>query len=248
MLVAWFVILAFGELASARANGRSERSTDHRLTTNFGLTIIALIIGSAVPLAKVEAAGLATSLGAGVAPRLGLSWIGAFTAFLIVDSFAIYWLHRLMHATPLFWRVHRVHHADNLVDVSTSFRNHPLEQVLVVPASAAVILLMGAPVSAVIVAQTASVAATIWQHADIDVPPSLDRMLSLVVVTPRLHRLHHSPERRLHDSNYGELFTLWDRIFGTFSQDGGRRRVGLDGQAVPPDRFLAQIWSPRLAA
>jgi sterol desaturase/sphingolipid hydroxylase (fatty acid hydroxylase superfamily) len=166
----------------------------------------------------------------------------------MIDSFAVYWVHRLMHVAPLLWRAHRVHHTDSLVDVSTSLRNHPLELIVVLPASAAVILVVGAPPSVVIVAQTISMAATIWQHADIAVPASLDRMLSLIIVTPRLHRLHHSPDRRLHDRNYGELITLWDRIFGTFSQHGGRLRVGLDGQAVPADGLLAQLWSPRFAA
>ena len=248
ILLAWFAILALAEVASARRREVDDPTGDRRLITNFGLTIIALTVGSLVPIAKVEAAGLSNVLGFGMASRLGLPWIAALIVFLLIDSFATYWVHRFAHWAPLIWRLHRVHHADDQVDVSTSLRNHPFELAVVLPVSGAVVFLVGAPTSAVMVAQTVTVAAVIWQHADIRLPTSLDRFLSLLLVTPSLHRLHHSPDRSLHDSNFGELITLWDRIFGTFSQDRLRLRVGLDAQPVPPDRLLQQIWSPVYSA
>jgi sterol desaturase/sphingolipid hydroxylase (fatty acid hydroxylase superfamily) len=247
-LIGWFAILACLELVCARRSGRIERSGDGRLITNFGLTLLVLIVSSLPFIVKLGSAEFARTSGVGLQPRFDLPWPSMLLALLVADSFAIYWVHRLFHVMPLLWRVHRVHHADELVDVSTSLRNHPLELLLLLPVSAAVVLIVGAQVSVVAAAQTASMAAVIWQHADIDLPARVDRLLSFVLVTPRLHRLHHSPDRRLHDSNYGELITLWDRLFGTFSGNPGRHRVGLDGQVARPDELLAQIWSPVLAA
>jgi sterol desaturase/sphingolipid hydroxylase (fatty acid hydroxylase superfamily) len=89
---------------------------------------------------------------------------------------------------------------------------------------------------------------TISRHADVDLPPRLDRALAWMIVTPRVHRLHHNPEREHHDSNYGELLTLWDQLFGTYDRTEGRRPVGLDGQVAAPDRLLEQIWSPVYSA
>jgi sterol desaturase/sphingolipid hydroxylase (fatty acid hydroxylase superfamily) len=149
-----------------------------------------------------------------------------------------------MHWVPLLWRVHRIHHADNEVDVSTSLRNHPLELLLTLPVSALIVVLIGAPVSVVIAFQAIMVAATIWQHADILLPQQLDRALAVILVTPRLHRLHHNPVRVVHDTNFGELFTMWDRMFGTLSVMDGRGRVGLIDQVARPDHIFEQIWSP----
>ena len=152
-----------------------------------------------------------------------------------------------MHIVPWLWRIHRVHHADNAVDVSTSLRNHPLELVLIFPVSIAVILVVGASPTVVLAGQTIMVAASIWQHADIAAPRA-ERVLASMLITPAIHRIHHSPERARHDSNFGDLITLWDRLFGTFKKSEGRGRVGLDGQVARPDRLLEQIWSPVYSA
>ena len=149
-----------------------------------------------------------------------------------------------MHRSALLWRVHRVHHADSAVDISTSLRKHPVELLVTLPASALVIVAIGAPVSAVVSVQAIVLAATIWQHADIRLSAPIDRVLGLLIVTPRLHRLHHNPVRIVHDSNFGELFTVWDRLFGTLSVLDGRGRVGLDDQSARADDLLEQIWSP----
>jgi len=247
-LTAWFGLLALGEVISARRNPRGEHGGDSRLVTNFGLGVMIFLVAGLVPLAKVGSSQLGQYIGSGIAPRLAMSWIAIVVTLLIADSFAVYWTHRLMHRVPLLWRLHRVHHADASVDVSTSLRNHPLELAVTIPASAAVVLIIGAPPSAIVAAQTVAFAAAMWQHADIDLPPRLDRALSLIVVTPGVHRLHHSPDRRLHDGNYGELITSWDRLFGTFNASGKRGRVGLDRQVARPDRLLQQIWSPIHAA
>jgi sterol desaturase/sphingolipid hydroxylase (fatty acid hydroxylase superfamily) len=242
-LVAWFFLLAMAEFYAARGRAVAEPGGDARLVTNFGLGVVVLAFNGLLPMAKVGSAVAGQGLGAGLAVHYAWPWAVALAVLVLADSFAAYWTHRAMHAVPALWRIHRVHHTDCAVDVSTSIRNHPLELAVALPVSAAVILAVGAPVSAVVAAQTIMVTAVIWQHADIDVP-RLERALAPLLITPAIHRLHHSPERPLHDSNYGELIMLWDRLFGTLRRSGGRGRVGLEGQVARSDHLLEQIWSP----
>ena len=247
LLVAWFFGLAAAEVVAARGRSAPEPGGDGRLITNFGLGVLVLVSNSLLPMLKVGSSLLGQSLGGGLAAWFAWPWILTFVAFLLADSVAGYWSHRLMHIVPWLWRIHRVHHADNAVDVSTSLRNHPLELVLIFPVSIAVILVVGASPTVVLAGQTIMVAASIWQHADIAAPRA-ERVLASMLITPAIHRIHHSPERARHDSNFGDLITLWDRLFGTFKKSEGRGRVGLDGQVARPDRLLEQIWSPVYSA
>jgi sterol desaturase/sphingolipid hydroxylase (fatty acid hydroxylase superfamily) len=220
----------------------------------LGLALIAWFVSLAlaasliVPLANVGAAATGEWAQIGLAHHVALPLWGVAALLLTMQSFAAYWVHRLMHRTPILWRVHRVHHSDHAVDVSTSLRNHPLELLLVVPVETAVVLLLGAPVSAVVAVQTLLAAAGFWQHADIRLPPRLERTLARVIITPRLHRLHHNPERAIHDRNYGDFFIWWDRWFGTLDDREGRARVGLDGEVARPDSLIEQLCSPLYAA
>ena len=246
VLLAWVFLLAVAETRFG-AGGKSGAS-DRRLFTNFSFAAIVLGVGSFFPIARLAASATSESWGIGITRAVHLPWLALFCIAILGETFAAYWAHRISHGTPLLWRLHRVHHADQLVDLSTSFRNHPLELIITIPVSAAVVVILGTPQSVVMAMQTLLVAVTLWQHADIALPVRFDRTLAFVVVTPRLHRLHHNPARVIHDSNYGELLTLWDRLFGTFNPRDGRKRVGLDGQVALPDRLLQQIWSPIHAA
>jgi sterol desaturase/sphingolipid hydroxylase (fatty acid hydroxylase superfamily) len=246
-LLGWFILLAIAEVVSGRNRVR-EDVNDRRLITNFGLAIAVLIVSSVFPLAKLAASGIGQKFGTGLTGWVALPWLAIVLLALLAESLIVYWSHRLMHRLPLLWRIHRVHHADNGFDVSTSYRNHPLELAVTWPASALVVLAVGSPPSVVIVTQTIASVLAIWQHADIAIPRRIDSALSWLIVTPRLHRLHHNPDRATHDSNYGEVFTAWDRMFGTFTDRHTRERVGLDDQIAAPDRLLEQIWSPLHAA
>lgn len=243
-LLCWFVALAIAEAICAKGNETYASGSNQRWLTNFSLTLVILLIGSLLPLAKMTASTFGGHFGFGLANLIAMPWIAVLGLMLLLDSFAAYWVHRLMHAAPLLWRVHRVHHGDTLVDVSTSLRNHPLELMVTVPASCCVVLLIGAPASVVAAAQTIFVATTIWQHADIPLPERLERALAPLIITPRLHRLHHNPEREVHDSNFGDSLTIWDVIFGTLNLSPGRRPVGLSDQKRHSDHLLAQILSP----
>jgi sterol desaturase/sphingolipid hydroxylase (fatty acid hydroxylase superfamily) len=214
------------------------------LVANFGLGAVTLFVSSLLPIARVSTTQIAGVTDFSFASHANLPWIALVVVLFIGDSFAAYWTHRLMHAAPILWRIHRVHHADSRVDVSTGLRNHPLELIVTLPTSVAVVLLIGAPASAVVVVQTLAFVAALWQHADIHVPPRLCGVLNWAIVTPSLHRLHHSQSRAEHDANYGELLTVWDHLFGTFVPSRAGVWIGLAGQRARADQFLDQIWSP----
>jgi sterol desaturase/sphingolipid hydroxylase (fatty acid hydroxylase superfamily) len=242
-LVGWFVLLALAEAADVRKQRANADRREARLFTNFGFSAFVLLAGGLYPLIRVSAAAAAQRLGIGLANQVALPWLAVFAMTLLAQTFVYYWMHRWMHDAPFFWRIHRVHHADSAVDVSTSLRKHPLELIVTLPV-ALVILAIGAPVSVVVACQVVILAATIWQHSDVRLPTKVDRALALLIMTPRLHRLHHNPVRIVRDSNFGELLTIWDRLFGTLSVIEGRGRVGLDHQAAHPDYLLEQICSP----
>jgi sterol desaturase/sphingolipid hydroxylase (fatty acid hydroxylase superfamily) len=243
-LIGWFVLLAGLEVLIPARHRSKDADPDSRLVTNFGLGIVTLLLSSLLPEAKLGASAFAGASDLSLASKIALPWSGFVILLFIADSFAAYWTHRMMHALPIFWRIHRVHHADRRIDVSTGLRNHPLELIVTVPTSVVLVLAIGAPVSAVVVVQTIAFAAGIWQHADIDLRWRLSRSLNRAIVTPDLHRLHHSQSREEHDTNYGELLTLWDHLFGTFAVPRTEVRVGLGGQRARSDRLLEQIWSP----
>ena len=247
-LIGWFVLLAAAEAISAPAREERDTHSDQRLITNFSLTALALVLASLLPLANLGASWVSTKYGLGLGSRVPLPWFATFALLLLSMTFVAYWVHRAMHRAPLLWRVHRVHHADSAVDVSTSLRNHPLELAVSLPASAVVILLLRPPVSAVVAVQTAIFAATLWQHAAVALPKSVDRALARVLVTPRVHRLHHHPERGTHDSNYGEILIVWDLMFRTFNPEERRGPVGLEGQGARANVLIDQICSPLRAA
>ena len=138
--------------------------------------------------------------------------------------------------------MHRVHHADTAIDLSTGFRSHPGEALLLALARAAVAIAFGFSVPALMIAETLAIAFTMWSHANLRLPDRLDRALRLLLVTPAMHHVHHSARRAETDSNYGEVFSLWDRLFGTYRSSNGeslaRTRFGLGDEH---DRDAASI-------
>jgi sterol desaturase/sphingolipid hydroxylase (fatty acid hydroxylase superfamily) len=176
--------------------------------------------------------GLTLALGA----ALNVALVGALTwrrvhpptlVVVVVLDFAAWLAHWAMHKSALLWRVHRVHHCDPAVDVTTALRQHPGEGVVRFVFLTAFALALGASPASVAVYRGWSVASALLEHADLRLP--LDRVLSLFVVTPGAHRAHHARARC--DVNYGNIFTVWDRLLGTFTRAVGP--VGLDGYDGP---------------
>ena len=239
-----FVSLALLESVIPASRGtRPPGTTDARLVTNFGLGLLTIGVSGMLPVSTLAAALLAGDKGIGLGQSVALPWIATFALLLLARSFTTYWVHRASHAIPWIWRVHRVHHADAAVDVSTAFRNHPIELLMVAPVAAATVLLIGPPVTVVLAVDTLLFALGLWQHANIALPRPIERMLDRIVVTPSFHRAHHAPDRACHDRNYGDLVPLWDRLFGTLAPPADRAApVGLN--RAHPDRLLVQLLDP----
>lgn len=185
---------------------------------NVGLFAVALTaVHLAFPMLCIAAAHLAAARGWGLFGAIEApAWLAFALTFLTMDL-GRYLIHRLFHAVPLFWRFHAVHHADTDVDVSTGLRFHPLEAFATVGTSLGIVLALGGPVEAVVLSELVSAVISPWSHGKILVPASIDRLLRALLVTPDLHRIHHSIERREADSNYGNTLVVWDRLFGTYT-------------------------------
>src|SRR3569833_3025003 len=140
----------------------------------------------------------------------------ALAASVILLDLAIYLQHVMFHAVPLFWRLLRMHHADLDIDVTTGLRFHPLEIVLSMLIKFAVIAVLGAPVIAVVIFEVVLNASSMFNHGNVCLPRSADRWLRALIVTPDMHRVHHSIEIEETNSNFGFSLSLWDRLFGTY--------------------------------
>lgn len=192
------------------------RSTARRWLHTAGLWLINASLGSAmVGVSALVVAAVAAERGFGLLPMLGLPTGVAFiTGFLLLD-FSGYLKHRAFHALPVLWQLHVVHHSDADMDVGTCLRHHPADYVLDSLLTAGVVLLLGAPVAAVLAYFALSTIHNPLRHGNIALPPWLDAVLRPIIVTPDWHRVHHSANERETNSNYGVLFTCWDRWFRT---------------------------------
>jgi len=202
-----------------------------RALPNVGLTALLLLTNLALSFAAANVAGFATAHRAGLLFVLDLPvWANVLVGIAALDLFA-YVAHVLLHKVPLAWRFHRVHHSEEEVDVTTAFRQHPGETVWRVLWQLPVILAFGLPLWIVIVYLTISAANAQLEHANVRVREPLDRLLRLLVVTPDMHKTHHSRRQQETDSNYANIFSLWDRLFGTYTSrvDFTALRYGLDG-------------------
>ncbi len=211
---AFFVFLAVQVAAPVRGyvlpRGR------RRLTNLSLFAIDTAAVRLLLPLALVGAAVLAQERGWGLFNAWDAPAWAAFVATLLVLDLALYVQHWATHRVPLLWRLHRVHHTDRDFDVTTAARFHPAEILLSMAYKCAVVIALGAPVMAVFVFETAFAVATLFTHANFSLPARLDRALRLLLVTPDMHRIHHSARMAETNSNYGTALTLWDRVFGTY--------------------------------
>jgi len=138
-------------------------------------------------------------------------------------------VHLVQHKTRFLWRFHTVHHSDNNVDVTTGLRHHPIESVLRGIFFMAGVLAAGAPIYAVMIYQTILIITVQFTHANISLPKWLDKLVSFVIVSPNMHKVHHHWQLPFTDSNYGAVLAIWDRMFGTYKQlDPSQIRYGLD--------------------
>lgn len=221
-----------------------------RWMTNFTIvaidTAVVRLMGAlAVPLVAVASAIYAETAGWGLFNLVALpGWLEFVLALLILDL-AIWFQHYISHKIPVFWRLHRVHHADVDIDVSTAIRFHPIEIALSMLWKIALVFVFGPAALAVVVFEVILNGTAMFNHANIALPAWLDRVLRIFVVTPDMHRVHHSVIRREHDSNFGFNLSVWDRLFGTYIDQPERghegMKIGLEQFPAPAPTRL--IWS-----
>jgi sterol desaturase/sphingolipid hydroxylase (fatty acid hydroxylase superfamily) len=239
-----FAIMAGCELVAPRRALTISKSL--RWLSNLGLVGINTIVARLVlPLAPVAFAGLCASNGWGVLNLLNWPlWLEAVAAIVFLD-FAIWLQHVMVHAVPMLWRLHRLHHADLDYDVTTGARFHPLEILLSLAIKFAVIALIGASPVAVLLFEIILNAMAMFNHANVHLPLNIDAILRILLVTPDFHRVHHSVLPHETNSNFGFNLSIWDRLFGTHQAqpEGGHEgmTIGLDIFRDPVEERLDKL-------
>jgi sterol desaturase/sphingolipid hydroxylase (fatty acid hydroxylase superfamily) len=218
-LGAFLGVLALLLLAEALWPRRPGPMRRHlRWVSNFAVVVLDSVLARLLlGLGAVGAAAWADARGAGALHAV--EWPAAaevVLAFAALDLL-IYWQHRLMHAVPVLWRLHRMHHSDVEFDATTALRFHPVEILLSLLLKMGAVALLGAPLLAVLLFEIALNAGAMFNHANLRLPLALDRALRLVVVTPDMHRVHHSTRRLEHDRNFGFTVPWWDWLFRSYT-------------------------------
>jgi sterol desaturase/sphingolipid hydroxylase (fatty acid hydroxylase superfamily) len=229
-------------------------SKTRRWLTNLGIAgvdtlVLRVMAALAVPVAAVAAAFFAKEHHLGLLNQVDWRyWLKLLIALLVLDL-AIWAQHLASHKVPLFWRLHQVHHADRDIDVTTAVRFHPIEIALSMLWKIAVVVPLGASPFAVFLFEVILNACAMFNHANIGLAPWLDGALRLLIVTPDMHRVHHSVLRDEHDRNYGFTLSVWDRLFGTYRAQpkAGHQcmTIGLlPYQSEAPTEFSWSLWLP----
>ena len=209
------VLMMLWELLAPRRPQAIGRRT--RWPSNLGIVVVdTLVVRFLFPTAAVGIALLGESRGWGLLNNLALpGWFELVVAIVLLDL-AIYFQHVLFHAVPVLWRLHRMHHADLEFDVTTGVRFHPIEIILSMVIKFGTVATLGAPALGVLLFEVLLNATSMFNHGNVHLPVRLDRVLRWGVVTPEMHRVHHSVVPRETNSNFGFNLPWWDRLFGTY--------------------------------
>lgn len=206
-----------------------------RWPNNLGVVVVnTLVVRILFPTAAVGLALIAEARGFGFFNTVAFTgWISVVLSVVILDL-AIYLQHVLFHAVPALWRLHRMHHADLDIDVTTGLRFHPIEIVLSILIKFAVIAVLGAPAIAVLIFEVLLNATSMFNHSNVRIPARIDRALRWLVVTPDMHRVHHSILLRETNSNFGFNLPWWDHLLGTYR---AKPEAGHDGMTIGIEQF-----------
>ena len=247
--LAWVVLvmagfwLAEGYYAFARLDYRKWRHA----RTNFALLGLVMLINVGFGLAT---AGVFAWLSRSEFGLLHLVswplWAELLVAFLVLDLTAQYGAHYALHKVPFMWRVHITHHSDTHVDVTTGTRHHPLDFVFRETCALLAVVLLGMPLAFYLLYRLVTVFFTYWTHANVRLPAKLERALSYVIVTPHMHKVHHHHRMPHTDTNFGNMLSVWDRLFGTYGEiDEAKLIYGVDvADYERADDLRYQLGSP----
>ena len=236
--------MALWEVAAPRRRREIPRLL--RWTNNLALVVLdTAVLRLAFPMLAVGLAILAEQRGWGLFNLLAVPGWLAFVASVVILDLAIYGQHVVFHAVPVLWRLHRMHHADLEFDVTTGLRFHPVEIVLSMAVKLAVVAALGPPALAVLVFEVLLNATALFSHSNVRLPAGLDRVLRWGIVTPDMHRVHHSIDRVETDSNYGFNLSVWDRLFRTYRAQPAK---GHDAMQIGIGQFRTRrdLWLDRM--
>ena len=237
LIAAWELLVPLRAPAAPRAI---------RWSNNMALAILNLVLLRVLfPVAAVYVAVLANERGAGFFNMFPVAYPVAVVASLLAFDLSVYLVHLVFHHAPALWRMHRVHHADVDVDVATALRFHPIQMALSVLVKFAVILVLGTPVLAVLIFETVFHVILLFSHANVRIPQAVDRVLRWFIVTPDMHRVHHSIHLSETNSNFGFALPWWDRLFGTYRAEpaAGHERMIL---GIELFRTRRDFWLDRM--
>lgn len=233
--IAVFAAVALWELAAPRRSRLFARAG--RWTHNLGLLLVDVaVLRLAAPGAAIAVALAAEEHGWGLLNAMPTPPWAALLAAVILLDLVVYFQHVMFHAVPTLWRLHRVHHADLDFDVTTGIRFHPLEILTSTAIKCAAVAAIGAPALAVLLFEMLLNATAMFNHANASLPARLERWARLLVVTPDMHRVHHSVLYDESSSNFGFSLPWWDRLFGTYKR---KPWLGHDAMTVGVDAFRA---------
>ena len=237
------VMAALEHLAPRR---RQEVPRLVRWPNNLGIVVVdTLLVRLIFPTAAVGLALVAEAQGWGLFNALAAPWWVAVIGSVIVLDLAIYLQHVLFHAVPALWRLHRVHHADLEFDVTTGLRFHPVEILLSMGIKLAVVVALGPPAVAVLIFEVVLNATAMFNHGNVRLPAHVDRVVRWVVVTPDMHRVHHSVRPDETNSNFGFNLPWWDRLLGTYR---AQPADGHEGMTIGIEQFrqARELWLDRM--
>ena len=216
-----FLILAMSEVRWPRRQLTAGRSK--RWAANIGLSFFnSIAIRALIPFSGVVSSLWAQEQGFGLFNQLDWSVWFEFLLFILLFDLTIYWQHRVFHMLPVLWRFHRVHHTDEDYDLTTGTRFHPISILISTIIKIGLVILLGASPFAILSAEIILNLTSMFNHSNIRLPQQVDRVLRKVIVTPDMHRIHHSQDQIEHNCNFGFNFSFWDRCFGSYLQDAGQ--------------------------
>ena len=242
-----FAVMAAWEIVAPRRALTVSKAV--RWSNNLGLVFLnSFVVRLLFPAAAVGVAVFATEHGWGLLNYHQLPFALSVVLAVVAMDFIIYLQHVLVHAVPVLWRLHRVHHADLDYDITTGARFHTLEIIISMLIKFATIVVLGAPVLAVVIFEVTLNGMAMFNHGNVSLPRGLDRIVRLFVVTPDMHRVHHSTEDNEANSNYGFNLSIWDRLFGTYID---QPREGHDNMTIGIHKYRdpKQVsWLPGMLA
>jgi sterol desaturase/sphingolipid hydroxylase (fatty acid hydroxylase superfamily) len=225
LLAVCLVILWVAEsIIPLRRNNR-----DHAFT-NFAFTILTIIINVLLVFVLIKTIEFCHTNGIGLFAYVQLPYLAQVVlGVLILDLIAAYLSHRVMHKYRIFWKFHQVHHLDEMVDVTTGLRQHPLETIFRFFFLLSGVIILGAPLSIVVIYQTLSGINALIEHSNIKLNAKIESVMRKLIVTPNVHKVHHSCDQKFTDSNYANIFSIWDRLFKTYqTTEAEKITYGLD--------------------